>query len=463
MIDKKEIENKALEFGIHTSNVQRDYIFSWILVGIYSISQFKDHLILKGGNAFRKCYFEQTRFSPDLDFGVESDIDDKLLLSEINGICDFIQKNTGVIFEKGRNTVNEKFLVHEKLKVYHVKIYFKDFYGMSDYITIKVRLDITRFDKVYLPVQSRKLIHPYSDVEEAKVNIKCFKLEELIANKLKCLLQRVHSPDLYDYVFSIFLSKNIDINKSEIVTTFLKKTIYEPSPGALKALFLGLPWNLLKNYWQKHLICHKNSIISFNKAVENFKTGIDEMFGQFKKDYYGEIAYFPVNYRNIILRAGRERKILKLEYKNRIRDIEPYALFYKKPKNGHAKEYFYAYDRTGGATTPPGLRSYLHPRIQSLEITDKIFEPRCEIELSKAGEPAKNAYFGRPFSRRRKSTIRRRRSTNTFNAGYVYIIECPVCQKKFRRTRYGDWKLNKHKDKYNNQCFGTFGYLIDEK
>ena len=33
MIDKNEIEEKCKEFDIHTSNVQRDYVFGWITPG----------------------------------------------------------------------------------------------------------------------------------------------------------------------------------------------------------------------------------------------------------------------------------------------------------------------------------------------------------------------------------------------------------------------------------------------
>jgi predicted nucleotidyltransferase component of viral defense system len=67
MIVKEEIDTKAGELGVHVANVQRDYVFGWLLAGI---SQAENHLrsslILKGGNCFRKAYFEHARFSNDL-------------------------------------------------------------------------------------------------------------------------------------------------------------------------------------------------------------------------------------------------------------------------------------------------------------------------------------------------------------------------------------------------------------
>ena len=50
MITKSEIEAKAEEFGIHISNVERDYVFGWLLCAIYSASPLGKTLILKGGN-----------------------------------------------------------------------------------------------------------------------------------------------------------------------------------------------------------------------------------------------------------------------------------------------------------------------------------------------------------------------------------------------------------------------------
>ena len=38
MIKKEEIEAKSSEFEIHTAHVERDYVFSWLLVGICTVS-----------------------------------------------------------------------------------------------------------------------------------------------------------------------------------------------------------------------------------------------------------------------------------------------------------------------------------------------------------------------------------------------------------------------------------------
>jgi predicted nucleotidyltransferase component of viral defense system len=198
MIAKQEIENKAAEFEISPASVERDYVFGWLLYGIFTVSALKDVIFLKGGNALRKGYFENTRYSSDLDFGIPGDIDQAELMNEINKVCDFIQGKAGIIFVKQENKIKEKFSASEApipgLRVYEIRIYFQDFYGKAEFI-IRVSMDLTRFDKVLLPIQIVNLIHPYSDAAETVCNIRCMKLEEIIATKLKCLLQRQHAPD----------------------------------------------------------------------------------------------------------------------------------------------------------------------------------------------------------------------------------------------------------------------------
>lgn len=87
------------------------------------------------------------------------------------------------------------------------RVYFKSFYGEED-LRIRVDLDIKTFDRLFLPIQPQRLIHAYSDAAQCQADIRCVKLEELLASKLKALLQRQHSPDLYDFVHAVFFRRS---------------------------------------------------------------------------------------------------------------------------------------------------------------------------------------------------------------------------------------------------------------
>lgn len=279
MIDRFEIEQKAKEFDINTSNVQRDYIFGWFLAGIFTVSELKNYLILKGGNCFRKAYYKNTRYSNDLDFAVETGLKNDFIKKELDKVCDYVNEATGITFIKERSLVQNKKRIEKDKQVYEARVYFKDFYGKESEIIISIRLDISQFEKLYLQPQQRNIIHPYSDSKECTAVINCVKLEEALASKLKCLLQRRHSCDLYDYAHWIFFENELDIKKSEILSTLLKITIFEKSPGVLHNLLFNLPFDLLKERWLKYLICPKNTRLSFDSCIEKFKSHISEFLG----------------------------------------------------------------------------------------------------------------------------------------------------------------------------------------
>lgn len=467
MITPEEINQKVEEFEIHSSNVQRDYVYGWLLSGIYSISELKDVLILKGGNALRKGYFSQTRFSDDLDFGTTSSIDSTFLLNEFNRVCTFVQQKTGIQFDFSQNKIADEHIIKGLKKVYKVRLYFKDFYGQESEMIIRVRLDVTEFDKIYLPTQRRLLIHPYSDLAECQQKIVCIKLEEAMSDKLKCLLQRRTSNDLFDLAYSVFINNEIEVNKQEIVSTFLKKSIFEPSPIAAKNLLLGVPFDLMRSFWDKYVICPKPIKFSFDDAVSSIRNGIEGLFRDFSYGHGQVLAYYPSELRNPILQAGATQTLLKVNYDGYERMVEPYSLSYKRRGDGVAQEYLYVWDQTGGKHGP-GIKSWLNTGFRSIENTEEKFEPKYEVEIAKAGDPASTSYFSKPFSsdgsrkttrsrtpRPRNSSMRRSRSS----FATIYTIQCSYCSKKFRRQSYST-ALGKHKDKYGNQCYGRVGYQV---
>lgn len=70
------------------------------------------------------------------------------------------------------------------------------------------------------------------------------------------------------------------------------------------------------------------------------------------------IPVFPTTHlRMPIMEAGGDRRLVRLTYDGVTRIVEPYALAYKRRKDGHAEEYLYVYDRTGGRSSPPGIKS----------------------------------------------------------------------------------------------------------
>lgn len=273
-----------------------------------------------------------------------------------------------------------------------------------------------------------------------------------LAAKLKCLLQRRHSFDLYDYVHSIFINNDIEVDRSELLRTFLKKTIFEPSPGVAKGLLLDLPFEVFRAIWHKFIVCPRQSLFDLDTAVSRFREHVESLFAGFRFDYYGQIAFYPSGYRNAIMEAANSLKVLDIVYDGQRRLVEPYSLVFKRRKDGFGQEYFYAWDLSGGRSSGPGIKTFLHPKIQALTVTEQSFEPRFSVELGKAGEFSIRSQFAKPFGSSRSRPTTRLRSTR------IYIVECVYCGKRFPRKRYST-RLRRHKDRYGNACYGRSGYI----
>lgn len=454
MITQDEIDDTAKKLDLHTANVERDYVFGWIISGLYQESTLADTLILKGGNALRKTYFPLARFSNDLDFSTVGSVDATVLLGELNRVCQFAEARTGVAFALDRNTIADVHQIDRDRSVYKVRLYFKDFAGLGDHITIKIRVDVTEYDRLHLPVQTRQLIHQYSDADDCVVPVQVVKLEEALADKLKCLLQRRYCFDLFDTVYAIFIANELAVDKSEIMQVFLRKTIFQVAPSAAKNLLLGLPFAAFQGFWGK-VVCPIATRMTFDHAVKTLVSGIEELFAPYGLGEWREQIFYPAELRNPILEAGSAQRLLELRYDGATRLVEPYALTFKRKKDGMAWEYFYAWDQTGSYRSGPGIKMFLAPKVESLRITDQSFEPRFDIELAKAGDVDTAGYFSGPRGPRLIGS-RHRRSAATKPR---YVIACSYCGKHFRRKTYST-KLNAHKDSYGNPCYGRVGYRV---
>mgnify|MGYP005813078727 CR=1 FL=1 len=458
MIYQDEIREKAKAFDIHQVNVERDYVFGWLLKGIFENDYLRQELVFKGGNCLRKGFYPDTRFSSDLDFSAPREIDLERMASAINAACEEAGRACGVDFLIDRNTFKPGPQIDRQRQSYKGRVYFTDFCGQEDDLTISVKVDVTEFDRLYLPAVNRQLIHPYSDAGACSAELHCMALEEIVANKMKCLIQRRHSHDLFDLVYATFIDRSIELDRGLVLRTFFGKTIFGSSPGAAKEILLGIPMTFFGGVWEKFIKCPKQTRFGFDHAAEGFRDAIERLFEGVQTTSWGQRAFFPSAQRNLIMEAGAERKLLRVTYDGKERLVEPYALSYKRPKAGLPQEYFYVWDQTGGSS-PPGIKSLLNGRLTRVEMTDEKFEPRYEIELSKAGEEARNAHFGKPFSGGRTSQRRVLRQTTVRPFAQAFKVECPYCLKRFTRSKMS-LDLNPHKDANGYPCRARRGYLV---
>jgi len=279
----------------------------------------------------------------------------------------------------------------------------------------------------------------------------------MIANKLKCLLQRRHVPDVYDLVYSTFINREIAVNRQEVLTAFFRKTIYERSPGVARQLLLDLPLLALKTAWSKYIIAPVQGLLDFDDAVQHFQSIINEFFAAYPVTSRAAFAYFPSHLRAPIMQAGAESRLIRLTYDGVRRDVEPYSLAYKQRADGHREEYLYVYDRTGGRTSGPGIKSFFNYKIQDLQVLDEVFEPRHPINLAKAVSLRASTISASLLALVEVSgAVAGNTAARLALYGAVLLLLTHIQTNASRHT------LKPHKDGYGNNCFGRRGVIIDQ-
>ena len=184
MIPSTEIRERAREYGVPETTVERDYAQNWLLKYLSSIN-----MVLKGGTGIRKIYIKNYRFSDDLDFTLLEMINADTLAKLTEEAVVEAKEESGVTF-------GSEIRIEENLNGFVVTIYFQIL--RSSGTPLKIKLDLTSHEKerILLPVENRNILHPYSD--KCQFQIKAYSLEEIMAEKMRSLFERIRPRDLYD-------------------------------------------------------------------------------------------------------------------------------------------------------------------------------------------------------------------------------------------------------------------------
>jgi predicted nucleotidyltransferase component of viral defense system len=194
MIKPGEIQQKARMFGVRDQQIEKDYILSWILYGIAKHENLSKTIVFKGGTLLKKVYFEDYRFSEDLDFTLlhsssnsEMQINEHILSWFIDSFA-FIQEEANIPLSILDNATYED-------RDIHFYIGYVGPLGGKGY-NKKVKVDISCGEQLVFEQRIKHVIIDYSDLPEYKVL--CYSLEEVLIEKMRTVMQRMQARDFYD-------------------------------------------------------------------------------------------------------------------------------------------------------------------------------------------------------------------------------------------------------------------------
>lgn len=226
MILQKEIATISEQLGVSKSVIDKDWMLGHFIAAIFNEPELKETLIFKGGTCLKKCWFEEYRFSEDLDFTSKSQ-EFKLTPSHLNFITKHIEDNTGV---KTHIVSLRPLQFKDRLTGYEAIIKFwgadhpKNIMPTTpDRWQTKIKIEIILYEEMIFEVTEQAVSHSYSDNLALENAIPCYKIEEVLSEKIRALIQRPYTAPR-DYYDIWYLSNNFpDLNWTVIVEAFYKK------------------------------------------------------------------------------------------------------------------------------------------------------------------------------------------------------------------------------------------------
>lgn len=209
MIKPGEIQKIANEQEVRDQQIEKDYVLSWILWGISKHEHLSKILVFKGGTVLKKVYFDDYRFSEDLDFTLlEDNISNEQIFEWFGEVFEIIKEEANIPLEKIDDGEHEDGGIN-----FHIG-YIGPLGGFGNNKSVKV--DISRSETLVFEPITKEAIVNYSDLEEYQ--LLCYPLEELLVEKLRCVMQRMQPRDYYDIWYLLEIEEmSIDFYEAEFI------------------------------------------------------------------------------------------------------------------------------------------------------------------------------------------------------------------------------------------------------
>ena len=476
MIDRKEIMDFSREFVLTANVIEKDYALGWVLAGISNHPELSKSWLFKGGTCLKKCYFETYRFSEDLDFTVVNSEhqNERFLINAFKEIADWVYETTGIQIPK--DTIRFEVYTNPRDKIsVQGRIGYRGPLQPGGALP-RIKLDLTADEVLVLDPVSREVHHPYSDKPGGGIQIQAYCFEELFAEKIRALAERLRPRDLYD-VIHLYRHDSTKHRRDIILSTLEKKCSFKGiSVPTIDILENKTERAELETEWE-NMLGHQVPVLP---PFEQFWRELPELFEWLRRGvvkpapsimsamgYAVDTAWRPPAMAHAwhistplesIRFAAVNRLCVDLTYQGSRRLIEPYSL--RRTRDGNLL--LYAVKHNTGED-----RSYRVDRIQGAQITKIPFTPRYVIELTTSGPVSappttmRTGGIGSIRPQRIRSTIKIPR-ISTSNYGPKYVFECSYCGKRVTH-KTNNSNLRRHKDRHGYPCPGRTGFFVDMK
>ncbi|MGE0326702.1 MAG: nucleotidyl transferase AbiEii/AbiGii toxin family protein [Polyangiaceae bacterium] len=395
MIPKARILALAKAQQLQPTTVQKDYALGWLLRAI-SEHPFLSQWVFKGGTCLKKCFFETYRFSEDLDFTVPSGL--TLSVESIGAalaeVADRIEDQCGLRFPRGDFKV-EKYANPRGNHSFQAKVPFSGPVGIPRGSLQRVKFDITQDELLVDEPADREVHHGYEDATDPPPRVRCYSINEILAEKTRALIERHgRARDVYDVVH---ISRNFrdELNPETARAVAEKKFAFKGLPKpTVESVMEAIDEDLLKANWQ-HQLAHQLPILA---PVETFTADLRDAIAWWLEPELAQPMLpsipqaqgsrpprplFPAyslrtpSHIEQIRYAARNRLCAVVTYNGAERLVEPYSL--RHPATGNQLLHVHELEKNGRRSNQH--KAFITSKITSASVSSVAFTPRWFVEL----------------------------------------------------------------------------------
>ena len=165
----------------------------------------------------KKIYFEDYRFSENLDFTLlNNETENKTIFERFEEIFEFIKEEANIPLE----IINDN--EHEDDGINFYISYIGPLGGQGS--NKKVKIDISKSEQMVFESVVKNVFTDYSDLDEHQ--LLCYPLEEVLVEKMRSVMQRMQVRDFYDIWYLLEIHKmDIDFYINEFKTKCENKNL----------------------------------------------------------------------------------------------------------------------------------------------------------------------------------------------------------------------------------------------
>lgn len=272
MISLSEINACAARLRVPAETIEKDYAICWALNCIAE-SKLKTDFVFYGGTAIKRIYFENHRFSEDIDLVSEKTFEPAYLEQCLADSFALARKEANLIFEIDSNRT----LSNESRAQMFIR-----YSGYDEIIGApkELRIDFAWDREMTGDLAHRQIIETYTDLKKKGQPLTVQTLNTILAIKLGLLMDsnRKEPRDVFDIWFLLNRLDAFDFSLERVREIFKQKYGFYPLLSILRP---HLENRIYQDRWETRLKKQIAEIPEMKAVVKNIEVKLQALFADY--------------------------------------------------------------------------------------------------------------------------------------------------------------------------------------